>query len=328
MDGGALDPDAAAIAAKMAAASLPPISERGIEAVRLMMETMARPAGPDMDSVEDLELPGPHGLLKVKLYRPIPGGGLPIVVFFHGGGMVMGSVDSYDHVARQLAQSCRAIVASVDYRLAPEHKYPVATEEAFFATQWIADNAEMLGGDERRVAVAGDSAGGCLAAATCLMARDRGGPQLLAQLLIYPGVDRDYGLPSMSQFSDGPVLNLPDIVWMKDAYLGTGDGPDPAYGVPANCDDLSGLPDAIVVTAGVDPIRDGVERYGARLRDAGVQTALLRYPGVYHGFFSQCHLLSRGRAALAEVGGLMQAKFETAATEDPVAAETGGSAAR
>lgn len=315
------------MAAKMAAADLPPISERGIEAVRLMMESMARPAGPDMDSVEDLELAGPHGALKVRLYRPLPGGGLPVVVFFHGGGMVMGSVDSYDHVARQVAQSCRAVVASVDYRLAPEHKYPVATEEAFFATQWMADHAETLGGDDRRVAVAGDSAGGCLAAATCLMARDRGGPQLLAQLLVYPGVDRDYGLPSMSQFADGPVLNVPDIVWMKDAYLGTGDGPDPAYGVPANCDDLSGLPDAIVVTAGVDPIRDGGERYGARLRDAGVQTALLRYPGVYHGFFSQSHVLRRGRAALAEVGALMRAKFEIA-VEDRVAAEPRGSEAQ
>jgi acetyl esterase len=263
-----------------------------------------------MESVEDVNLAGPHGPLPVRLYRPSSDPAPPAIVFFHGGGMIMGSIESYDHLARQLSASCSAVVASVDYRLAPEHKYPTATDEAYFATQWIHEYARDLGVDGGRIAVAGDSAGGCLAAAVCLMARDRGGPPVLAQLLIYPGVDRDYETPSIKEFSAGPILTLPDIVWMKDAYLGSGEEPDDPDAVPANCTNLSGLPDAIVVTAANDPIRDGCENYGIRLRDAGVQTALLRYPGVYHGFFSQAHLLRRARVAMTEVAALVRAKFE------------------
>jgi acetyl esterase/lipase len=318
MNGGPFDPDAAAILERMAAAGSRSLSELGVAGVRDLMENMPRPPGPQMESVEDVQLAGPHGPLLVRLYRPSSDRVSPAIVFFHGGGMVMGSVDSYDHLARQLAASCSAVVASVDYRLAPEHKYPTATDEAYFATQWIFEHAGEVGCDARRVAVGGDSAGGCLAAAVCLMARDRGGPSIVAQLLVYPGVDRDYELPSIHEFADGPILTLPDIVWMKDAYLGTGDSPDHPYAVPANCADLSDLPEAIVVTAANDPIRDGCEKYGLRLRDAGVQTALLRYPGVYHGFFSQGHLLRRAQMAMGEVAALMRTKFDLARMDDHV----------
>jgi acetyl esterase len=326
MDGGPFDSDAAAILERMAAAGSRSLSELGVAGARDLMENMPRPPGPQMESIEDVVLPGPYGPLLVRLYRPSSGEVPPAIVFFHGGGMVMGNVDSYDHLARQLAAACSAVVASVDYRLAPEYKYPTATDEAYFATQWIFEHASEVGCDARRVAVAGDSAGGCLAAAVCLMARDRRGPAILAQLLVYPGVDRDYEQPSIHEFADGPILTLPDIIWMKDAYLGTGDSPDHPYAVPANCADLSNLPEAILVTAANDPIRDGCEKYGLRLRDAGVQTALLRYPGVYHGFFSQGHLLHRARVAMGEVAALMRTKFDLPKMDDhvPSPIESGG----
>jgi acetyl esterase len=326
MNGGPFDSDAAAILERTAAAGSRSLSELGVAGARDLMENMPRPPGPQMESIEDVVLPGPYGPLLVRLYRPSSSEVPPAIVFFHGGGMVMGSVDSYDHLARQLAAACSAMVASVDYRLAPEYKYPTATDEAHFATQWIFEHASEVGCDARRVAVAGDSAGGCLAAAVCLMARDRRGPAILAQLLVYPGVDRDYEQPSIHEFADGPILTLPDIIWMKAAYLGTGDSPDHPYAVPANCADLTNLPEAILVIAANDPIRDGCEKYGLRLRDAGVQTALLRYPGVYHGFFSQGHLLHRARVAMGEVAALMRTKFDLPKMDDhiPSPIESGG----
>jgi acetyl esterase len=209
--------------------------------------------------------------------------------------------------------------------LAPEHRFPTATEEAYAATRWVVEHAAELGGNSRLVAVAGDSAGGGLAAAVCLMARDRGGPDLLFQLLMYAGVDRDLDTGSMATYEHGPLLTMADVIWMKAAYLGTSSEPDHPYAVPANASDLAGLPAAIVVTAEHDPIRDGCERYGWRLRDAGVPTALLRYPGVCHGFLTQLDDVARARVALGEIGGLVAAKFEAALADvEAGAALTGG----
>jgi acetyl esterase len=304
-----LDPDVAVLVAARAAARGGTLSELGIEGVRTMMETSPRLAGPEMHAVRTRVLDGPYGDLSIRLYTPVADEVVPVLVYFHGGGMVMGSLDSYDPFARHLAAATGATVASVGYRLAPEHTYPTATEEAYFATSWVYSHADELGGDPALVAVVGDSAGGCLAAAVCLMARDRVGPAIGFQLLMYPGVDRDLSLPSVETYEFGPMLTKADIIWMKAAYLGSGPGPDHPYAVPANTEDLAGLPPAIVVTAEHDPIRDGGERYGARLRDAGVQTALLRYPGVCHGFMSQIDHVARTRVALAEIAGLVKAKF-------------------
>jgi acetyl esterase len=289
------------------------LRELGIDGVRQMMETVPRLPGPDMQSVSTRLLDGPYGDLEVRLYTPSDADVMPLLVYFHGGGMVMGSLDSYDPFARHLAAATEATVASVGYRLAPEHTYPTATEEAYFAASWVSDHAVELGGDPALVAVAGDSAGGCLAAASCLMARDRGGPSIAFQLLMYPGVDRDLSLPSVTTYEFGPMLTKADTIWMKAAYLGNSPGLDHPYAVPANAEDLSGLPPAIVVTAEHDPIRDGGERYGMRLRDAGVQTALLRYPGVCHGFMSQIDHVARSRVALAEIAGLVKVKFSAIA---------------
>jgi acetyl esterase len=310
-----LDDDAAALVAQMEALGRKPMREMDITAVRQVLENAPRPAHvPAMASVEDRTLDGPYGPLPVRVYRPSSDPVLPVVVYFHGGGMVMGSLDSYDAFARNLAAVTGAATVSVGYRLAPEHKFPTGTEEAYFATAWCRQHAREFGGDPDRLGVAGDSAGGGLAAAVALMARDRGGPRLVFQLLMYPGVDRDLSLPSVIEFADGPVLTMDDISWMKTAYLGPegelpGGTPDHPYGVPANASEVSGVAAAIVVTGHNDPIRDGGERYGLRLRDSGVQTALLRYPGVYHGFLSRPEQLARARLALAEIGGLVRAKF-------------------
>jgi acetyl esterase len=265
-----------------------------------------------MHEVTDYTMDGPHGPVALRLYRPVATAGLPVLVYFHGGGMVIGDLDSFDSFARRLAATSDAAVLSVDYRLAPEHPYPVANDEAYAAVAWVHEHAADLAVDATRVGVAGDSAGGSLAAATALWRRDHGEPPPAVQLLMYPGLERyNPGRPSMVEVADGPMLTAADVVWFKDQYLGSDPGTDTAYGVPMLATDLTDLPPAIVVTAGVDPLRDSGEAYGHRLRDAGVRVALLRYPGVCHGFMAAAAAIGAGRDAFAEAGALVRAKFAT-----------------
>jgi acetyl esterase len=304
------DPDVAALLEAAKAAGVRPLSEVGVEGARARMESAPPAPAPEMAEVTDREFEGPHGTVPVRVYRPRPGPGGPAIVYFHGGGMIMGTLDSFDGLARNLAAACDAVVLSVEYRLAPEHRYPVATDEAYAAVVWAHDNAADLGIDPARIAVAGDSAGGSLAAGATLRARAEGGPAIAVQMLFYPGLERASDRPSMIEFADGPVLTRADVVWMKNQYLGPDESADTEYGVPALARDLSGLPDAIVVSAEADPLRDAVEDYGRRLRDTGVPTALLRYPGVCHGFLSQAAHVRRARIAFTEIGALARAKFE------------------
>ncbi len=221
----------------------------------------------------------------------------------------MGSNHSFEPLARTLAAESNATVVSVDYRLAPEYPPPAQFDDAYSATAWVADNADRLGVDPSRLAVVGDSAGGSLAAAVALAARDHDGPEICCQVLLYPGLDRDMAAPSITALADAPMLSVDDINYMHDlADSGAGAPHDP-YRVPAYATDLSGLPPAIVVTGECDPIRDWGERYAARLRDAGVQTTVTRYPGIYHGFLMRSDATARGRLAIAEIGALLRAKF-------------------
>ena len=247
----------------------------------------------------------------VRIYRPaqLCGDPAPVVVYLHGGGLVMGSNHSFEPLARGLADASGSVVVAVDYRLAPEHPPPAQFADAMAATEWVADHARDLAVDAGRLAVAGDSAGGALAAAVALAARDHGGPDIFAQLLLYPGLDRDMGAPSIVSMPQAPMLLRDDIVYMHElADAGVGAPHDP-YRVPAYAGDLGGLPQAIVVTGECDPIRDWGERYAERLRDARVQTTVTRYPGVYHGFLMRYEATARGRLALAETGALLRAKF-------------------
>ncbi|MGW1785526.1 alpha/beta hydrolase [Streptomyces sp. NPDC002143] len=307
-----LDPDMAAIVQGMKDAGVQPMHRIGVQAARIMMASSPPMPAPQMAQVEDSAFAGPHGTVPVRVYRPTDTVAGPAIVYFHGGGMIMGTLDAFDSLARNLAASCDAVVISVEYRLAPEHQYPVANDEAYEAVVWAHSKAADLRIDPARIAVAGDSAGGSLAAAAALRAREEAGPPILAQLLFYPGLERVNDRPSMTEFADGPMITRDDVRWMKNAYLGPDPATDTVYGVPSLAKDLSGLPDAIVVSAGADPMRDGAEDYGQRLRAAGVQTALLRYPGVCHGFLSQAAWIARARTAFAEIGALTRTKFSTA----------------
>ncbi|MFD4985221.1 alpha/beta hydrolase [Streptomyces sp. NPDC058374] len=284
--------------------------ERGLAAMREAMESMPFPPGlPEMADTEDRSISSPHGEIPVRIHRPDTAGAAPVLVYFHGGGMCLGSNHSFEPFARNLAACSAATVVSVDYRLAPEAPPPAQFDDAYAATVWTAEHADEIGVDPDRIVVVGDSAGGTLAAAVALAARDRDGPKIRCQVLLYPGLDRDLGARSMSQCADAPILSRDDVLYLNEmADAGRG-YPDSPYRIPAYAGDLGGLPPAIVVTAECDPLRDWGERYAHRLREAGVQTTLTRYPGSYHGFMMQSAHLARGRLALAETGGLLRAKF-------------------
>jgi acetyl esterase len=303
-----LDPDAAARVASFG--TVPPMRERGIAAVRAGLESAPLPAAmPTMTATSETAIPGPAGDIPTRIYRPTGDTGGPVLVYLHGGGLVMGSNHSFEPLARELASASAATVVAVDYRLAPESPPPAQFDDAYAATEWVSLNATDLGVDGDRLAVVGDSAGGSLAAAVALAARDRGAPAICAQVLMYPGLDRDMSVPSIGALTDAPMLARDDIDYMHALADGNAGPPSDPYLVPAYASDLSGLPPAIVVTAGCDPIRDWGERYAARLCDAGVQTTTTRYPGMYHGFLMRSDATARGRLAIAEIGALLRAKF-------------------
>ncbi|WP_197501156.1 alpha/beta hydrolase [Mycobacterium sp. 852002-51057_SCH5723018] len=284
--------------------------ERGLAAVRAGLESTPLPeAMPEMAAITEAAIPGPGGDIPVRIYRPKEAAGGPVLVYFHGGGLVMGSNHSFEPLARELAAASAATVVAVDYRLAPESPPPAQFDDSYAATEWVLRNACELGLDAERLTVIGDSAGGSLAAAVALAARDRGGPAIYAQVLLYPGLDRDMDVPSMVALDQAPMLTRDDIDYMHALVDGAAGSPRDPYLVPAYASDLCCLPPAIVVTAGCDPIRDWGERYAARLCAAGVQTTLTRYPGMYHGFLMRSDATARGRLAVAEVGALLRAKF-------------------
>jgi acetyl esterase len=303
-----LDPDAAARVASFG--DIPPMRVRGLAAVRKAIESAPHPDNmPSMAHTEDCAIPRPAGRIPVRIYRPSTESDRPVLVYFHGGGMVVGSNHSFEPLARTIAAESNATVVAVDYRLAPENPAPASFDDAYWATAWVADNADRLGVDPARLAVIGDSAGGSLAAAVALAARDHDGPTICCQALLYPGLDRDMGAPSITELTEAPMLSHDDIVYMHDLADNGAGAPHDHYRVPAYATDLSGLPPAIVVTGECDPIRDWGERYAARLRDAGVQTTITRYPGMYHGFLMRSDATARGRLAIAEIGALLRAKF-------------------
>lgn len=308
----AWDPDIVAIIERMEQAGAGPLHLLGVEGARALLEAIQRPPGPEMSSVRDTGFDGPHGRVGVRIYTPpavADALAAPALIWYHGGGMIMGTLASFDRLARDVAAATGVVILNVDYRLAPEFRYPVGNDEAYAALCWAHESTERLGLDPRRIGVGGDSAGGGLAAATCLRARDEGGPDIAQQVLFYPGVERRRDRPSMREFGASPFLDASDIDWMKDLYLGPDPSHDDQYGNPALADSLAGLPPAIIAVGHGDPIRDGIEEYGARLREACVPTALLRYPGIGHGFAMQVASVARARTAVAEVGALVAARF-------------------
>jgi acetyl esterase len=275
--------------------------------------------------VRELRVPGPAGELPARLYRPRrpeelgPGeqgpadGGagerLPVLVYFYGGGWSLGTLDTSDAVCRMLANAAGCITVSMGYRLAPEHKFPAAVEDCYAGTAWVAEHAAELGADPARLAVGGDSSGGNLAAAVALLARDRGRPALVHQLLVYPNTDYRADTPSMQAVTDQHFFNPTAVRWYWGMYLASPQDGSSPLASPLRSGDLSGLPPATVITAEYDPLRDEGELYASRLEQAGVPATVIRYDGMMHGFFTMVGILDTARSAVAAAASRLRSAF-------------------
>ena len=259
----------------------------------------------EVDEVVDLAIPGPAGRLRVRVYRPLSTEILPVVIWFHGGGWVVGTIESHDPVCRALANRTPCVVVSVDYRLAPEAPFPAGLDDAWAATQWVAEEALKLGADASRIVVAGDSAGGNLAAAVALRARDSG-LSLALQALVYPVTDFDLDSESYTRLGSGLNLTRAKMEWYWGQYLGGADGLQPEAS-PLRAPDLAGVAPALVQVAEHDPLLSEGEAYAVRLAEAGVPVTLTRYDGVIHGFIRMPALVAEADFALAEVASAVAA---------------------
>jgi acetyl esterase len=264
------------------------------------------PPVPQPVRVESREVPGPGGHIPVRIYRPDGAGPFGVMTSFHGGGWVTGKLDSDEYKSHVLARDSGVAIVSVDYRMAPEHRFPAAVEDCYAVTDWVAKNASALGFDPARIGVGGSSAGGNLSAAIPLMARDRGGPRLAFQLLTYPVIDDDFDRPSYRDNPKGKVISREQMVWFWDEYApGKAERNNP-YLNPLRAKDLKGLPPALVITAEFDPLRDEGEAYAKRLKEAGVEVQCTRYDGAVHGFLSMLVLHPSSQRALKETAAAMR----------------------
>ncbi|MET4294075.1 acetyl esterase [Bradyrhizobium sp. LB8.2] len=308
-----LDPDAAAVYRAFQEAGRPAYETLTAPEARAYY-TQARfatnPEPPELARVTPLAIPASHGTIPARIYVPKDprrhDGLSPALVFFHGGGWVIGDLDSHDVVCRQLAVEAALIVISVDYRLAPEHKFPAAADDAIAATKWVAANARELGVDAARLSIGGDSAGGNLAAVVALAARDGNGPAIAGQVLIYPAVDFAMTHGSHSEPETSVLLTHSVIRWFRDHYLNGAADVDDWRASPARAQNLGGLPPTYVLTAGADPLRDEGDEYAERLRQAGVPVATKHYPGQFHGFFTMGKLLREANVAVSEIGAWLK----------------------
>ena len=306
-----LHPQVEALRRERLAAGVRPVHELGVtEARRAELTHLAPMAAEAVAEVLDRTLPGPAGNMPVRLYLPVTARPLPTLVFFSGGGWVLGSLDTVDAVCRALANAASCAVVSVSYRRAPEYPFPAGLEDCYAATAWIAEHGAEHGLDGRRLAVGGASAGGNLAAALALLARERGGPRLALQLLVYPLLDSRGGTPSMRERVEPPFFSPEDVAWCWSHYLAEpADGESPLAS-PLRANDFRGLPPAVVITAGLDPLRDEGELYAARLREADVPTEAVRFDGVMHGFFSLSDRFDAALEAQALAAAALRRAFE------------------
>jgi acetyl esterase len=286
----------------LASAGGPPLEQLSAAEARQATGGMAAFGGPEepVARVEDRVVPGPGGSIPVRVYRPTASTDrLPALVSCHGGGWVLGNLDSHDRVCRSLSRASGCVVISVDYRLAPENRFPAAAEDAFAVTSHVATHPDEFGIDPDRIAVGGDSAGGNLAAAVTLMARDRGGPRLRFQLLVYPLVDADDQSPSIREFGQNHFITREMMEWFNNQYFATAADRRSPYASPLKAD-LSGLPPAMIMTAECDPLRDQGEAYARKLERSGVPVTLKRYEGMVHPFLSLAGIVDTARVALAD----------------------------
>ncbi len=304
-------PEAQQLLAALRDAGLPPFEAMTVPQAREATKGFQDLQGePEDIAVHNRTIPGPDGEIPVRIYTPDGSGDRPVIVYFHGGGWVVGDLDTVDRPVRSIALRTGSVVVSVDYRLAPEHCYPAAFDDSYAAMVWVNEHAAELGADPARLVVAGDSAGGNLAAAVALAARDRGGPTIAAQLLIYPVTDFDFSTQSYADNAEGYLLQRASVQWFWAHYLGAGDLGKDCYAAPARADSLVGLPPAFVMTAEFDPLRDEGEAYAARLRDAGVSVTARRYDGMVHGFLWTLGATPSGAVALDDLAEALRAMLE------------------
>ena len=294
-----LHPEYQAMLQQLADVGGPSLTEMSVVAAREMMR-MGQPPRPDVEvgEVLDSDVHGPNGNVPIRVYVPSSSGPHPMIFMFHGGGWVIGDLDTADGQSREVCLRTDSLVISVDYRLAPENRFPAAPEDCFAVVLAHEELASKYNGDVKRMAVAGDSAGGNLAAVVALMARDRNGPNLRFQLLVYPvtdGINKHY--PSLKSNAEGYMLTTQGMKWFWDHYCPIEDRSH-AYASPVLADDLSNLPPALILTAEYDPLRDEGESYGARLKEAGNDVTVKRYDGFIHGFFGHSLVLPSTKGAM------------------------------
>ncbi|WP_049902655.1 alpha/beta hydrolase [Halococcus agarilyticus] len=312
MEAEAVHPQAAAVLDRQRRLGVVPLHERGVRQLRLLnrvTDWFRNRNPPVVGDTTDRTIPGPAGDLPIRSYRPRGDGPFPTVVFFHGGGFVTGSLASHDLLCRHLTRESGCVVLAVDYRLAPEHPFPAAVEDAYRATEWAAANPGVVGGDGR-LAVAGDSAGGTLAAVAALMAAERDGPAIDHQVLFYPGIGIEDGQASVESHA-GKVLAREDLEWFRDCYFGSELHRRNPYADPVNACDLSGVPSATVITAGFDPLRDGGTAYAERLVGDGVPVRYDNYEDMIHGFVNMPGAIDRATEALSDAAAGLTDAFSS-----------------
>ena len=308
-----IHPQLAALLARLETAGYPDQTQVPLaEARRITVDRAERfyGAAEPVHRLLNFEIRRPAGPLRARLYA-VEGGALPVVVYFHGGGWVLGDRDSHDKGVRALTNAAGCLSLSVEYRLAPENPFPAALEDAFAALRWAAANVARFGGDPARLAVAGDSAGGNLAAACALMAKAEGGPPLAFQLLVYPVLDSDFDTPSYHAHAQGPVLTRERMAFFWDVYV-----PDAAMRgdwrcAPLRAPDLAGLPPTMILASAIDPLYSEGEAYAARLSQAGVAVEHVAMPRMTHAVFQAPSLLDESRAAIERAGAALKRAFAT-----------------
>lgn len=306
-----LDPQVQVLLDQLTVLNAPSMYTLSPEVVRMgikMQPTMnAEPE--QVARVENRLIPGPESDIPVRIYTPEGDGPFPLLVYFHGGGWVICDLDTHDDLCRSLTNGAGCVVVSVDYRLAPEYKFPAAPLDCYAATKWAAEHAAQLNGDPTRIALGGDSAGGNLTAVVTQMVRDQGGPPLVFQLLIYPVTDIGIDTISKKENAEGYFLTLEDMFWFRDHYLNNKEEWKNPMVSPLLASDLSGLPPALVITAEYDPLRDEGEIYGRKLKEAGVPVTVTRYDGMIHGFLSIASSFTQSQQAIKQCSEALRAAF-------------------
>jgi acetyl esterase len=304
-----VDPQSRALLDQMAAAGAPPLDQLTPEQARAGFLAMRRLSGEPrlVASVEDRGLPGPAGEIPVRVYTLVGDGPFPVLVYFHGGGWVLGDLDGVDVPCAALADDGGCVVVSVDYRLAPDHKFPAAADDCFAATRYVAEHAREFNVDPSRLAVGGDSAGGNLAAVVTLMARQQRVPAIAWQLLVYPVTDYSFETVSYQENAEGYLLTRRSMEWFWGHYLPAPDDGHHPYASPLRASDLAALPPGLTITCEYDPLRDEGEAYAARLRAAGVAMVTRRYEGAIHGAFQLSGVLDQGKQMILDAGAALRA---------------------